>query len=1044
CDEYWWPSGQAAGRVLKAHPELKAQSLQWKRQIVAGPTTVQLPKSDFTVAGGTDKNGRIIANTLQVIGKDAAFSWQVPDGKWVIYSYNIFYHPGYDGGKVNYLNPKLMDAFIYIAHKPYEDHFDGKMGKSIPGVFVDNEGDYGWKMAWSDYLAQRYRELKGRDIRVWMPLLTEKDDQGLWAKARYDWFDVVSDVYTRNFLGKVNDWLAQRNMYDISNLWEESLLLQSAAVGDFMRAQRTVSMPGNDCLQMKSQQVHDFKETQSVCEFDDKPFMSELMGVAGWEQTPAQMKMTLNAITAWGVTHGVPHGINLNRKLGTIPYPADWFTENPYWRYLHLWTDFARRAAFVNRQGKLVADILLLNPLESVWALSEEYFKSPDRGQWNAKAEQINSVYSEAMNTLTNAHLDYLIADRFYMKKAAIVKKQNPLLTIAKHDFSAIVMPPMFIVARNTAQKVLDFAKSGGTVVLLGELPKGSPEKGATDALIVKQMTELKMLPTVISLADQKDEMSSLPYVIVNNIEPQVQFLSGEAPLFMSHRKIGRADFYWIANNENVEQHCKLSFRDGQGRAEIWNCETGVVQPLSYEKGKTGNILDMHIKPYDGFWLVFNPDKKPLPAEKKSSRSISKEIELAGSWKMTFPETQRVPVSSAKVLFSIGRQIHPEYLNVDYNDDSWKWQNLVGDLKFFDDWRAFLLFNPEPFSKHFYRSTFELKSNPKAAFLNINADNSYKFWVNGKPMPQGKHADSWINVDLFDIGASLHKGENLIAIEETNDPGYGWFIAQGLVRMENGDSLEIVSNKKWKQKTSIVPGWENLDFDDSAWENAQIAPADISKREIRQMARPQRRAMQNNAVWWRIKVPPTAKELRLPGIAANAKIWVDDAEKTLTGEKLILPDKAKLVVVEVSNKAGGLNSAGEFICKGSAGAPLGSWVGMGLKRFSGFMDYEKDFDLPRKHAAVQLDLGKVQYMAEIWVNGKKAGERLWPPFTYDITKFVHTGSNSLRVRIGNLVVNEMGLKDDLGELRHWGWNGPPPDAVFDAGLFGPVKIVVKQ
>ncbi|NOY58450.1 MAG: hypothetical protein GXO75_05900, partial [Calditrichaeota bacterium] len=126
---------------------------------VTGSATVQLPKSAFTVAGKTDENGRIIAKTLQLIGKEAAFSWQAPAGKWVVYSYNIFYHPGYDGGKVNYLNPKLMDVFISIAHQPYEDHFDGKMGKSIPGVFVDNEGDYGWKMAWSDYLAQRYREL---------------------------------------------------------------------------------------------------------------------------------------------------------------------------------------------------------------------------------------------------------------------------------------------------------------------------------------------------------------------------------------------------------------------------------------------------------------------------------------------------------------------------------------------------------------------------------------------------------------------------------------------------------------------------------------------------------------------------------------------------------------------------------------------------------------------------------------------------------------------------------------------------------------------
>jgi len=62
----------------------------------------------------------------------------------------------------------------------------------------------------------------------------------------------------------------------------------------------------------------------------------------------------------------VPHGINLNRTLETIPYPPDWFTENPYWRYLHLWTDFARRASFVNRQGRLVADVLLYNPLKSI------------------------------------------------------------------------------------------------------------------------------------------------------------------------------------------------------------------------------------------------------------------------------------------------------------------------------------------------------------------------------------------------------------------------------------------------------------------------------------------------------------------------------------------------------------------------------------------------------------------------------------------------------------------------------------------------------
>ncbi len=170
-------------------------------------------------------------------------------------------------------------------------------------------------MAWSEYLAERYWEMKGSDIRKFLPLLTEKDSEGLWVKARYDWFNVISDIYSSQYLGRLSDWLSDHDMYYISNLWEESLLLQTQSVGDFMRAQREVTMPGNDCLLMYSQNVHDFKETQSVCEFEDRPFMSELMGVAGWQQTPTQMKMTLNAVTAWGVTHNVLCGIYLNRKL---------------------------------------------------------------------------------------------------------------------------------------------------------------------------------------------------------------------------------------------------------------------------------------------------------------------------------------------------------------------------------------------------------------------------------------------------------------------------------------------------------------------------------------------------------------------------------------------------------------------------------------------------------------------------------------------------------------------------------------------------------
>jgi len=146
--------------------------------------------------------------------------------------------------------------------------------------------------------------------------------------------------------------------------------------------------------------------------------------------------------------------------LTTIPYPADWYNENPYFEYLDLWTDFARRASYVNRQGNLVADVLLINPLESAWALSANYFKEAGLGGgegtmaaylyhgWDEKVIDINRTYSDAMEMLTRSNIDYLIADRYYMEQARN-EDQARSIRIGNHSFSAIVLPPTFIIPIN-------------------------------------------------------------------------------------------------------------------------------------------------------------------------------------------------------------------------------------------------------------------------------------------------------------------------------------------------------------------------------------------------------------------------------------------------------------------------------------------------------------------------------------------------------------------------------------------------------------------
>jgi hypothetical protein len=1044
CDEYWWPSGQAAGKVLENHPELRAKSLEWIRLEVNGPDIYLVPPSKFTVAGQLSEKNLLSAKTLRIIGKGAAFNWKVPDGKWIIYSYNQYYHPGVDGGKVNYLDPKLMEVFIPIAHEPYQKHFGERMGNSIPGVFVDNEGDYGWKMAWSDYLAERYRELKERDIETWLPLLTEKDEEGLWVKARYDWFDVVSDVYCNKFIGKLSQWLADRKMYTISNLWEESLMLQTRAVGDFMRAQRSVTLPGNDCLEMKSQQVHDFKETQSVCEFEDRPFMSELMGVAGWEQTPVQMKQTLNAVTAFGVTHTVPHGINLNRKLETIPYPADWFTENPYWRYLFLWTDFARRAAFVNRQGHLCADILLLNPLESVWALAEGYFTSEDGNVWPEQVIEINHTYSTAMDVLTQSGLDYLIADNYYMKNALVKRDSSsnlPTLQIKDFSFSILILPPMFILSRSTSQKILDFAQAGGKIVVLGSLPTGSPDIGANDPVIQQQMNRLLNLSNVINLSSKRDKLNLLPQVIINLTDPQIKILSGELPLFTSHRQIGENHFYWLANNTSEAKYCSLSLREGEGLAEIWDCESGEIKPLSYTKSEKRKIISLYFKPYQAFWLVFDEEKEPYSVVEKMAKKFET-ISLTGPWILSFPESDTIQVSSARFQLTENHIVQEKFLSANFDDSGWMWQSMVGPVHLPDTWRAFLLFNPDPNSQRFYRCKFNLDAIPERGLINVNADNTVRFWVNGIPVHPGDFANSWSKADLHDIFPYLHKGENLIAVEVSNSAGYGWLIIQGSLQLVNGQTFQLLSDKNWKESKTAPYGWRDLNFDDSSWEFAQLASESVDSENKSRMKPPKKVIYSKQALYWRIGIPPATKELYLPDLSEKTKIWIDGKAVPQVQNRIQVPENSKILVLLTPPEEEGLSGPAQFYCEGSGAGQLGSWLRMGLRRFTGFVDYETDFFLPENDQNVQIDLGTVLHMAEVWINNIKIGERLWPPFLFESRKAVKGGKNSIKIRVGNLMANQMGLKDDLGQLRHWGWRGTPPDNCFDAGLIGPVKLII--
>ncbi|MBE3126572.1 MAG: hypothetical protein IMZ57_13085 [Acidobacteria bacterium] len=772
CDEYWWPSFQANGRILKENPELKAQSLRWEAIDVSGGSEVRVPASFFAVAAEREPPlsaaavgmpALIRSRTLRTIGAGAPFVWKAPaQGAWRVYAFNLYSHAGADGSTVNYLDSRLAPAFISTALEPYARRLGDKLGKSIPGDFIDNEGDYGWGLAWSDTLDTRYKERFGRDIRLWLPLSVDRDVEGVFARARWEWFDLVTDIYAETFRA-VTDWHEKRGMSTTAHFWEEGIQPQVNAVGDHLKMLRTLTMAGQDCLGRKPLRVHDFKEVESVAEFEGSRAATEIMGAGAFEGTPwntfnpAFLKQAANAVTAWGMSHIIPHGVFTTRKLTGNPWPPDWYSENPMFPYLHLWTDFVRRASFVNSMGHAVPDVLLWNPIESAWVQADADILDVDMWAFSEthpggnRINEIDRVYAAAIDDLTAARVEFLIGDRHYLKQMEV---RDGKLVRGEFSFRTLVLPAVDIMPLEAARKIVAFAASGGRVFALAALPAASAEKGIADPEMARLMDKLRAQPTFMAVGEAG--LPALAEQAAPGLASPVRFASGAFPMLQHRRRIDGRDFFWLANNTDEWQVCELEIAGVRGAASVWDCETGDIRPVASVETKEASRLTRVFKPYEASWLVFDPNGKALtgPPERKAEVEVVAAIE--GTWKVSFdpkiqPAMEYPSVPSAE--FSSGVE------------------------KPLEDWKAWGL---TKFSGLLdYAKTVTIDRPAQDMKLDLGkVCHVAEVWVNGKSCG----ARLW-GPHVFAVGEELRPGANEIRVRVANliNNSYGEFTESGLL-----------------------------------------------------------------------------------------------------------------------------------------------------------------------------------------------------------------------------------------------------------------------
>jgi hypothetical protein len=83
----------------------------------------------------------------------------------------------------------------------------------------------------------------------------------------------------------------------------------------------------------------------------------------------------------------------------------------------------------------------------------------------------------------------------------------------------------------------------------------------------------------------------------------------------------------------------------------------------------------------------------------------------------------------------------------------------------------------------------------------------------------------------------------------------------------------------------------------------------------------------------------------------------------------------------------------------------------GVKYFSGTANYTKIFNVPsgwvKNDQRLFLDLGRVEVIAEVMINGKDKGIIWKAPYTVELTGDIVSGSNKLEIKVTNLWPNRL-------------------------------------
>jgi hypothetical protein len=1054
--------GFSMDEAIKAIPDLNGSLLRFSIYDLSGRISRSMPENLLTLNGyRIRKDSSIIVESRKNLipmlknGKLACNLGRSPWKVYCVFSEKVL--PSYDP-----MNPQSGKAYVHYFFDKFEQSLPDK-GKGRLNFFFSDELNFRLSgNLWDKGFAEEFKKRKGYDIIPDLDALFINADP-ISPKIKLDYNDVLVSLSEENFFEPVYRWHQERGLtYGCDHGGRGRDVTE---FGDYFRTQKWNQGPGSDQPRL-SKDIVKAKVASSIAHLYNRPRVwLEGFHSSGWGTSSADVTDAIFANFTAGYNLLSFHGLYYSTMGGWWEWaPPDNHFRMPYWKQIDPLMKCIQRLSYLMSRGYHSCDVAIIYPIEPVVAEMD--------------GEKSVKIAFSTADLLYDKGVDFDFID-FESLARSVVK--NGELHVSDERYKVLIVPSMKAIRYNSLKKIEEFRNAGGLVVNIGNLPEATDKGGINDPETAIMVNKIFTGGENLIQCETSDEV---PSSIKGKYEAGFNIISsvGERP-YMMHRIIGSRDVYVLYN---FHEGSKCFFKS-KGSAEIWNPWNGEISSLTGFAAKMGNGTEITLPlTSKEIQIIVFDSLNTSSGKAELHKKILKEYDPGNEWEFELKPSLdnrwgdfELPAGNEL----LGAQIRQMYLT---EDKGYSGEKLSPD----ESWKRVTC----GFGAQFLKLGALPELPPVEDMLHMNpADSGEMVSIAGKKYRWEAYSFSWqkgVELDYGHQGYHGLKGEmydNFIRLGALEDVkmslkrvpeaiGNYYILLTSVIAPADGNFELLTGDIKptmlYVNSSKADPGAKSIYLRKGA--NPVLMVYDKACETyllFRVPGKPKPHKQPVSMIWYKdyAVLPfdyPVAKNRggffvfqSAPGLQSLSfsaygivTVWINGLKtepavvKTDPDgliEYFVSNDKklpeASQVVLRIEYKPGyrGTGAIPQYIRQvcGKGIINAGDWSETdGLRSYSGGAWYRKTITIDEEDLKnkIEIDLGDLVSSAELFVNGKSAGIKVSPPWTFNISEYAAKGKNDIEVLVYNTLANHYTSVPTRyrGDIK--------------SGLIGPVRIRVLE